>query len=227
MIKYLGGKFRYSKQIAEILESLRKPGQTYLEPFVGGAWVVSKMSGVRIASDVNEAVINYYRHIQSGWVPPKELSREAYERIKAENDINDPMHVFALISCSFGSQYKVGFAICPTGRNFALVAHNGIMKRRHLIDDVIFNHCSYLDYKPVNCLIYCDPPYHNTKAYRGTGNFDHELFWDTMREWRKNNIVVISEYKAPNDFNCIKEFDHRLSIRSKNGCEKRIERLFI
>ena len=36
-MRYLGGKSKIRKQVAAVLEMLRLPGQTYFEPFVGGA----------------------------------------------------------------------------------------------------------------------------------------------------------------------------------------------
>jgi site-specific DNA-adenine methylase len=55
--------------------------------------------------------------------------------------------------------------------------------------------------------IYCDPPYAYTKfpiKYRRDVKhydvFNNEHFWDVMREWSKNNFVVISEITAPDDF---------------------------
>ena len=51
-------------------------------------------------------------------------------------------------------------------------------------------------------LIYCDPPYKDTEGY-STGGFDHDKFWDTMREWSKDNCVFISEESAPKDFKVV------------------------
>jgi DNA adenine methylase len=43
----------------------------------------------------------------------------------------------------------------------------------------------------------------------------------------KGNTVIISEYKAPNDFKCIWEKEVKTEMRTNaNGREDRIERLF-
>ena len=48
-----------------------------------------------------------------------------------------------------------------------------------------------------------------------------------MRNWSKNNTVIISEYEAPNDFECIKEINTKTDIRNRSGKrENRVERLF-
>ena len=65
-LQYFGGKTKVSKQIVEYLESVRKKNQTYIEPFVGGGIICSKMSGDRIASDYNEYLIEMYKAVQNG-----------------------------------------------------------------------------------------------------------------------------------------------------------------
>lgn len=48
-----------------------------------------------------------------------------------------------------------------------------------------------------------------------------------MREWSKNNDVYISEYNAPDDFECVLEIPTRTDIRNKkNELDSRIERVF-
>ena len=61
---------------------------------------------------------------------------------------------------------------------------------------------SKFDFEPVNMLIYCDPPYKSTQRY-STGQFDSELFWNTMRKWSEQNVVFISEQIAPSDFEIV------------------------
>ena len=46
-----------------------------------------------------------------------------------------------------------------------------------------------------------------------------------MREWSKNNIVLISEENAPNDFQCIWESEVSRSIKP-NDKTKSTEKLF-
>lgn len=76
-------------------------------------------------------------------------------------------------------------------------------------------------------LVYCDPPYQGTTQYGAFAGFDHELFWDTMREWSKHNTVVVSEYKAPNDFKCVAEFSSRMGLTTENERPIRCEKLFM
>lgn len=65
---------------------------------------------------------------------------------------------------------------------------------------------SYNEFKSINSVIYCDPPYSDTAGY-SVGKFNHEEFYDWVRNESKNNIVLISEFKAPEDFICIYSFE--------------------
>ena len=56
-MKYLGSKNRIAKNILPIMIKNRKDGQFWVEPFVGGANMIDKVSGNRIGSDSNEYVI--------------------------------------------------------------------------------------------------------------------------------------------------------------------------
>lgn len=48
-----------------------------------------------------------------------------------------------------------------------------------------------------------------------------------MREWSKNNTIIISEYKAPEDFKCVGYIKTKTDINNKNGKKsERIEKLF-
>ena len=49
----------------------------------------------------------------------------------------------------------------------------------------------------------CDPPYRSTTGYKGTGRFDYDAFYDWCRKMSKNNIVYVSEYDMPDDFECV------------------------
>ena len=56
--------------------------------------------------------------------------------------------------------------------------------------------------------------------------FDYEKFWNNMRSWSNNNIVLISELNAPDDFECIWEQEVSRSIKATDK-SKSIEKLFI
>ena len=78
---------------------------------------------------------------------------------------------------------------------------------------------------PEKTLFYCDPPYQGTKQYSNAKSFDYDEFWQTMREWSKKNIVLISEQNAPEDFECIWQQDVSRSIKAADK-SKSTEKLF-
>ena len=183
------------------------------------------MSGERIANDVHTSLIMMWQALQNGWIPPKEVSEQEHKEAKKMSDC--ALKAFAGFGCSFGGKYFGGYARNSIKNNYALSAHNSCLRKKKLFKDVTFFNKSYLDFTPKNQLIYCDPPYKDTSRYNTTAKFDSALFWATMREWSKDNLVFISEYQAPEDFKRVWQKEKKLSIRSKNGCEIRVERLFV
>ena len=229
-MRYLGGKSKIRKQVADVLEMLRLPGQTYFEPFCGGAWVLQEMTGPRIASDGNAALVTMYRALQARWMPPARVSEDEYRAIYARNDPSDPITAFSNFGCSFGGNWGAGYARTPgDGRNYASNARNSLLKQLPKIQDVEFRYGVFTDHAPDGMLVYCDPPYQGAATYDGCPPFDHGMFWDMARFWSMNNTVVVSEYTAPDDFNCVAEFPSKMGLRTGPNAEQhvRTERLFM
>lgn len=226
-MQYFGGKQRISSQIIEILSKYRNDNQPLVEPFVGGCNIISKMSGRRYCFDINEYLIEMYKAIQDGWVPPTTITKEQYDYIKNHKDEDKPLTGFVGIGCSYSGKWFGGYAKNNTGRNYCMNAHNSVMKQVEDIKDIIFDCKDYRELQLHNCLVYCDPPYKGTTKYSIIGDFNTDEFWNVMREWSKNNTVIISEYEAPADFECIKEIRTKTDIRNKDGSrEPRVEKLF-
>jgi len=225
---YLGGKFRVAKKVVGYLESIRISEQIFLEPFVGGANIISRMNGFRIASDANTDLIAMYRALQDGWLPPQQVTENEYKDAKRDKSIDPALRAFIAVACSFSGKWFGGYARDPkSDRNYALNGYNSLLKLKPRIDGVLFYPNDYRYWEPFDALIYCDPPYENTTGFDALKGFNHIEFWDTMREWSQNNTVVISEYVAPDDFECVLEISTKTDIGNKNN-EKisRIERLF-
>ena len=231
-MRYLGGKSRIRKQVAGYLESIRKPDQTYFEPFVGGAWVLQEMVGKRIASDGNFALIEMYKALQSGWIPPESITKEQYADYKVKQDPRDPMTAFVGIGCSFAGKWFGGFigngergdkAKCSVK-----ASSSSLIKQLPKIYQTEFIHGTFEAHSVGDdWLIYCDPPYQGTTAYGAFSGFDNARFWDNVRSCSKNNTVIVSEYTAPNDFECVLEIEKTNSMYHSDGKQKKeIEKLF-
>lgn len=76
-----------------------------------------------------------------------------------------------------------------------------------------------------NCLIYCDPPYKNTKNFSNSKDFNHDDFWASVAKLSKKNHVLISEENAPLEFKCIWEQEVSRTIKATDK-SKSTEKLF-
>lgn len=231
-MQYLGGKSRTAKPICDYLNKLIKDNkiEVYYEPFCGACNIISDIQCYkRYASDAHYYLVQMWREVVTfGWEPPSAVSEEDYD--SAKTHIGWPDHCIGFIGfgCSYSGKWFGGYARDNTGRNYASNARNSILKKAKKLEGVTFRWCSY-----ENCisyvsgkLIYCDPPYKGTTSYKGTDQFDHDAFWQWVRARSKHNIVIVSEYEAPDDFECVLEIETKTDMRTNSGKEKRIEKLF-
>ena len=226
-MQYFGGKAKIAKYIVPYLEGVRKENQIFVEPFVGGANIVSQMSGKRKAYDFNEYLIEMYKGVQNGYELPDSLTEEEYRYIREHKDEDKVLTGFVGFGCSFAGKWFGGYARNKQNHNYCKASKNSLMKKMSTMVDVEFD---WRDYKSLflkGCLIYCDPPYANTTKYTGVPDFDSEEFWDIMREWSKDNDVYISEYEAPDDFVSVLDIPTKTNIRDKSDSVcSRVEKLF-
>lgn len=232
-MKYLGGKFRTAESIAGYLNSVRVPGQAYWEPFVGATWVLRRINAPhRYASDINPYLINMWNAAINGWIPPENVSEEEYADIK--NNIGDykpELVAFVGFATSWGGKWFGGYARDPSSdRNYAREGSRSILRAVPRVKDVTFFVADFLEYDPPkdNMLIYCDPPYQDTTKYDFAPKFDHDKFWDRVRELSgKGHDLVVSEYQAPDDFTCVLEMSTKTDLSTADGSkDDRTERLF-
>lgn len=217
-MQYLGGKSRIGKRIASILETLRKPGQLYIEPFLGGANVAVHVTGARSLGDIDEDVVAMWKAARDGWCPPRNVTEDEYATAKLDPATPPHLRGFIKYACSWGGKPWGGYARNARGYDFARAGADSVEhKARHLIGTDIQSR-SYDSWSPRDALVYCDPPYANTTGYRA--KFDSERFWAVVRGWSRSNAVVVSEYSAPADFACVAEFPSIRPIDSKPSTER-------
>ncbi len=229
-MKYMGSKNRIAREILPIILKDRTQDQYYIEPFVGGANVIDKVDGNRIASDNNKYVIELYNKLKNGYKPIDFISREDYYDIKFNKD-KYPMEVVALcgVLASYnGNWFRAygGYSKTKTGidRNFYQEGVRNLMKQLPSLMDINFMCCEYSElHTPPRSIIYCDPPYENTDKTYEDKKFNHGEFWEWCRVKSNNgHSVFISEYSAPDDFICIwqKELTKTHPNQKKNSIEK-------
>lgn len=235
-MKYVGSKARLSKDIAPIINNLIKENniKLYVEPFVGGANMIDKINcKSRIGYDNNKYLIALWKALQNGYEPPETMTKEEYINVKNKKDEFPAEYVAIVGLCA---TYNAGWfrrwggsAITKSGkvRNYYDEAVRNIKNQIHKIQDISFVCDTYENLKCSNALIYCDPPYQSSSYEMYDGKrFNYDMFWNKVREWSKSNIVLVSEYTAPNDFDCI--FEKTLTTGFDNKQRKKdTEKLFI
>jgi site-specific DNA-adenine methylase len=217
---YFGGKASYSAKISRVIHDVRKHEREYIEPFCGWCSVLERVvlsEGFEkyTASDVNESVATFWKEISDGtFVPPTEfITKEEWIRLKKEKTPS-AMQAFVGICYSFDGGWFRGYSPKYAPHNFKNPDNISkvLVKRGDAMRDVSFSCCDYTEYVDrEGCFFYMDPPYETrTEHYRFNdfeiNRFDSGAFWDFTRKLSEKNTVIISEYMAPDDFECIAEF---------------------
>ena len=242
-IKYFGSKSRIAKYIVPILQKEIDDNniQGYFEPFVGGANVIDKINcNTKIGADLNRYLIALLKHVQSDGELPNSITKEEYDDVRSafnnqDTSSYDGWYVGAVgFLASYNGRWfdggyaRPGYENAKNGqryRDYYRESKDNLLKQAPDLKDI---HFLYGDYKladPHGMLIYCDPPYANTKQFANSKDFDYDIFWQTMREWSKDNIVYISELNAPDDFECVWEQEVSRSIKAADK-SKAVEKLF-
>ena len=240
----MGSKSRIAKYIVPIIQQYIDDMNctTYIEPFVGGANIIDKIKCERkIGSDKNKYLIALLQRVQSGKPLLDEVSKELYDKVRTafNNGDTSEFQEWQVGNIGFLASYngrwfdggyaKTGYEKTKNGlrlRNYYQEAKNNILEQASDLEDIEFGWCDYKVYNNVSdCVIYVDPPYQGTKQYANATKFDYDEFWQTMREWSKNNVVLVSEQNAPDDFVCIWEQEVSRSIKATDK-SKSTEKLF-
>lgn len=228
-MKYLGSKNRIAKEILPIILKNRKDNQYFVDVFAGGFNLIDKVDGLRMANDINYYLIEMFKALQNGWVPPKEVSEQLYKNIQNNKDRYIPALVgYVGFSLSFGGKFFGGYRRDSLGvRDYADEAFRSILKQIPALIGIEIHNKNYYELEiPNSSVIYCDPPYQGTTKYKNS--LDYDYFWNWAREKSTDNHqVFISEYNAPTDFKCIWQKEVNNTLVKNTGSKKGIERLFI
>jgi DNA adenine methylase len=234
-MKYFGSKSRIAKQIIPIIQEYIDKGNfdTYIEPFCGGANVIDKIDCKnKIGYDLNKYLIALLNYVKDGGELYSSVDKDLYDKARTAfyNDDNSTFTDWQIGNIGFlasynGRFYDGGYAKpvyekTKKGtryRDYYKEGKDNLLNQAPDLKDVKFINKDYKDIiLPDDCLVYCDPPYKNTKKFYIDKNFDYDAFWNKIREWSKDHIVLVSEQEAPNDFVSIWEKDVNRSINVNN-----------
>lgn len=128
---YFGGKFKISKDLANVLNPITK-GKPFVDLFCGACNVVEKITTAssRMANDNNPYLIALLEAIQDGYEPPTCVTREQYNYVMSHLDENPALSGFVGIGCSHSGGWHSGYAQNSIGRNYAMNACNTLLKQK-------------------------------------------------------------------------------------------------
>lgn len=238
-MRYVGSKNKIAKELVPIIQSyITNDTVGYFEPFVGGANMIDKIDCKnKVGYDIHPQLIALLKQAQSDVsIFPEFISEEEYQDVKNNKEKYPDWYLGLVGFCSsFGAKYFGGYARDSKDDNsgkWSKGAIKNLVQQSENLKDVKFGCKSFqdIDVSKLNgWVIYCDIPYRNTTKY-STKEFPHEEFYSWVRKLSKNNIVLISEYWMPDDFECIYEIEHKTLIDSNKSKsdEKniRFERLY-
>lgn len=235
----MGGKFRQSKAIVEVLRPYITPDTIYVEPFCGGMWSAARVAkelkpGLMILNDINRPLmLLWIKCLREGcdWLPvDSETVEREYQGYKARQDDNDPLTAWYGIALSFGGKWFGGVA-----RNSRIRENGGYESQRNstkskvdLLSQVNMDlHVgSYKDLTiPDNAVVYLDPPYEGRTKAHHFDSFNYDEFWDYVRELSKRCVVFTSCFDCPLDFKTVYSWGdtvvrHHMGHGSDGTCEK-------
>lgn len=236
-MKYMGSKAMIADQLAPIIhETLFVNGiTTYIEPFVGGANMIDKIQCTnRYGYDINKYLIALLKHVQAHESLPDEITVDQYADCRAHYNLNDSYYPDWYIGAvgflaSFNGRFYDGGYARPSYdgdnyRDYYIESKNNLLEQESRLQGIEFQAQDYKDLNPHGTLIYADPPYNDKKGYSNV--FKESYFWDKVREWSKDNIVLISEERAPEDFDILWEKEVSRTIKAQDK-SKATEKLFI
>lgn len=224
-MKYMGSKNRIAKYILPIILENRANRQYYVEPFCGGCNLIDKVTGNRMANDINKYLIAMFKELSSGRYFSNIIERDYYNKVRNSHTNNTDE-----FSCA--EKGWVGFMGSFNGRFFDGGYSGHLVGKRDYITEQIRNTLSQIqllkdieftagDYSemiiPNNSIIYCDIPYKNTKQYSASKNFDYDKFYDWCVEMKDlGHTIFVSEYGMPPNFTCLWEMSVINSMHQKN-----------
>lgn len=242
-MKYMGSKAKIARSLLSLILKDRQVGQPFVEPFVGGCNVIDKVGGERIGCDNNKYLIAMYKYLQNNPPPIFDQSKQHYDEVRQafrsdDNTFFEDWYIgyVGFMASANGRFFDGGYSGVSktkigTTRNYIDESIRGLDKQIPNLKGIDFICCDYKELIiPPNSIVYCDPPYANSKKY-STGSFNSEEFWEWCRGLASQGYkVFVSEYEAPSDFKPLWSQEVTSSLRANgviSGAKLSVEKLFV
>lgn len=235
----MGSKSRIAKHIVPIIQDCIDMNniKLYIEPFCGGCNVIDKIECEnKLATDKHEYLIEMYKNLNKIHTLPEFITKEHYSEVRdcfnKKLDTYDKWYVGAIgfLASYNGRFFDGGYAglvntKAGTVRNYYDEAKRNLESQIDSLKDITFSCEDYKDLSLQDTLIYCDPPYKDTKQYGINKSFDYEEFWQWVKDMSTDNIVIVSECQAPEYMTCIWQQEVTRTIDNTKRVSS-IEKLF-
>lgn len=231
---YMGSKARLAKYIIPIINHLIKVNNcdTFIDGFVGGGNIIANPKyniecKNKYGFDNNKYLIALLNKMKKYNFDFIEVSEEEYKDIRNNKEKHEYWYLGYVGFCfsfagKFFDTYARGKDSKGNVRKMGKERYNNLKKQYNALQECtlfcedFFN--IKIDKVKRNSLIYLDPPYQDTSKYSKDNNIeDYTKFWDIVRKLSEKCIVLISEYNAPDDFECIYEHTPlKISLNNAN-----------
>jgi DNA adenine methylase len=226
----MGGKERVASDIAEVLLHYGRSCDRYVEPFMGGASILSRMAPHYddvLTADIQPDLVLMWSAIARGWEPPDIVSRDEYQALKTASP--SALRGFVGFGCSFGGKWFGGYASDGKGRDYCGGSKRTAIKKAKAFKHAQIHNQSYETLIVADGdLVYCDPPYADTTSYAGAPVFNHDAFWSSAEYWAGlGAYVFVSEYTAPPRHEAVWSARKTVDLARTGANQNRVENLFL
>ena len=151
-MRYMGGKSKIARPIAEIITRNSPASACFVSLFCGTCAVEARVTGFerKILNDKHKYLIAMLSGVQGGYELPEAVSKEQYTWLKEHQDADPVLTGFVGFGCSFGGIWFDSYANCSKGRNYCAESKRSLLKDLARLSDAEFI-CG--DYRSV-----CIPP---------------------------------------------------------------------
>lgn len=162
---------------------------------------------------------------------PNEITKEIYDEVRnsfKNKDGKYPDYYYGYMAFipSYNGKMWGSYAKNNKSHKYCDEHTRNILKQLKSMKSVKFNCCDYNNLNFNNCLIYCDPPYKDSKKNYYDVDFNYENFYNWARNIGKNNKIYISETQMPDDFKIVWEKEYKRTLSNQSNAIKTTEKLY-